>query len=148
MRLTERRASLVDNVAMRKNVGVAVVALLLAAPVARAQSVTVEVGPPPIRFEAPPPLVEVSPGVQVVPDQEQEVYFVDGWYWTRHGNRWYRARDHRGGWVVAEERAVPQTIVVLPRGRYRHWKGGPKRGVMVTPTGEVVKYKVKKGKHK
>ena len=61
-------------------------------------------------------------GVQVVPDQEEEVYFSDGWYWARHGGRWYRTRDHRGGWVVAEEQVVPQTIVVIPKGKYKHYK--------------------------
>jgi len=121
--------------------------LLLSSGAAQAQVVDVQVSAPTITFEAPPPLVEVSPGVQVVPDREQEVYFVDGWYWTRHGKHWFRTRDHRGGWVVVGESEVPQTVVVIPPGKYKKYKA-PKKVVVVAPDGEVVKYKVKKVKYK
>ena len=76
---------------------------------------------PTVRFEAPPPLVYVEPGVQVVPDHDEEIFFVNGVYWTRRDGRWFRSRDHRGGWVMTEERAVPQVIVRVPPGKYRHW---------------------------
>jgi len=120
--------------------------LTVAATPAFAQGVTVVVPPPPvIRFEQPPPVVEVNPGVQVVEDQEEEVFVVDGWYWTRRGDHWFRARDHRGGWVVAEPRAVPVTLVKMPRGKYKHWKRN--KAVVVTDDGRVVKVKKeKKGK--
>jgi hypothetical protein len=75
-----------------------------------------------IRFAAPPPLVVVSPGVQVVPDYEEEVFFVNGWYWTRRDAAWYRTRDHRGGWVVVAPRVVPASLVRLPPGQYKHWR--------------------------
>lgn len=82
---------------------------------------------PIIRFETAPVLVEVSPGVQVVPEYEEEVFFVDGWYWSRSGRAWYRTRDHHGGWVVVQRSAVPSTIVMVPPGKYRHYKArGPK----------------------
>ena len=42
-----------------------------------------------------PRLVVVEPGVQVVEDLDDEVFFVDGWYWVRRGSFCYRARDHR-----------------------------------------------------
>jgi hypothetical protein len=114
---------------------------------ASAQGVTVVVPPPPvIHFEQPPPVVEVDPGVQVVEDQEEEVFVVDGWYWTRRGDHWYRARDHRGNWVHVEPREVPVTIVRMPHGKYKHWKKHNKE-VVVTDDGRVVKVKKeKKGK--
>jgi hypothetical protein len=84
----------------------------------------VQIGVPTIRFETAPVLVEVSPGVQVVPDYDQEVFFVRGWYWHRSGPNWYRTRDHRGGWVVAHEREVPRGLLRIPPGRYRHYRGG------------------------
>src|SRR5262245_15797085 len=59
---------------------------------------------PVIRFEAPPPLVVIEPGIQVVPEHDEEIFFVDGWYWHRKDGRWFRTRDHRGNWVVVEER--------------------------------------------
>jgi hypothetical protein len=87
----------------------------------------VQVGVPTIRFETPPVLVEVSPGVQVVPEYDQEVFFVDGWYWHRVGRVWYHTRDHRGGWVVAHGREVPRGLVRIRPGMYRHYRaaGGP-----------------------
>jgi hypothetical protein len=82
----------------------------------------VQIGVPTIRFETAPALVEVSPGIQVVPEYEQEVFFVDGWYWHRAGRTWYRTRDHRGGWVVAHGREVPRGLLRIPPGRYRHYR--------------------------
>ena len=86
----------------------------------------VQIGVPTVRFETAPVLVEVSPGVQVVPDYDQEVFFVRGWYWYRSGPHWYHTRDHRGGWVVANRREVPRGLVHIPPGRYRHYRAeGP-----------------------
>lgn len=95
---------------------------LLSAPAFAQVHVDIQVQLPTITFAAPPPLVVVQPGVQVVEDNDDEVFFVDDWYWVRRGDRWYRAKDHRGGWVVVEPRAVPVAIVKLPPGQYRHWK--------------------------
>ena len=90
-------------------------------------NVQVQIGLPTIRFETAPVLVEVSPGVQVVPDYDQEVFFVDGWYWHRAGRTWYRTQDHRGGWIVVHQREVPRGLVRIPPGRYRHYRAeGPR----------------------
>lgn len=83
--------------------------------------VRVEVALPNIIFPAPPQLVVVSPGVQVVPDYEDEVFFVDGYYWHRRGPNWYRTSSFNGGWVVVGPRFVPPAIVALPPGQYRKW---------------------------
>ena len=77
---------------------------------------------PIIRFETPPPLVVVSPGVEVVPDYPEEVFHRDGWYWHRSEDRWYRTRDHRGGWVVVERRHVPVVLLEVPPGKYKRHK--------------------------
>lgn len=84
--------------------------------------VQISVQLPTITFSAPPPLVVVQPGVQVVEDNDEEVFFVDNYYWVRRGPNWYRARDHRGGWAVVESPRVPATIVRLPPGQYRRYK--------------------------
>jgi hypothetical protein len=92
-------------------------AALLAPSLAAAQaSVDIRIG-----FAAPPPLVVVSPGVQVVPDYPEEVFFVNGWYWARRDTVWYRTRDYRGGWVMIGPRYVPPALVRIPPGQYRHW---------------------------
>jgi hypothetical protein len=69
-----------------------------------------------------PPLVVVQPGVQVVPEQREEVFFSDGWYWVRRDAYWYRSRDHRRGWVVVPVNRVPPRLVQIPPGHYRNWK--------------------------
>lgn len=76
-----------------------------------------------------PPLVVVEPGVSVVRDFDDEVFFVDGYYWVRQDRSWYRTRDHRGGWGRMDDRQVPHAIVQSPPGRYRHYRGdGHQRG--------------------
>jgi hypothetical protein len=97
-------------------------AVLLSAPALAQVNVTIEL--PTLQWATPPPLVVVSPGIQVVEDHEQEVYVVDDWYWVRKGKRWYRSRDYRGQWVVAEASWVPGTLVQLPVGRYVRYKPG------------------------
>jgi hypothetical protein len=115
---------------------IALVATLFAAPsVALAQSVRVEITPPAppppptITFAAPPPLVVVQPGVQVVPDQSEEIFYVDGWYWVRRGPHWYRTQHHGGGWVAVA--APPPVLVKIKPGKYKHWKGPKGRAVVV-----------------
>jgi hypothetical protein len=85
---------------------------------ARAQSVEFRVNLPAVL----PPLVVVQPGVQVVPEQREEVFFHDGYYWVRRDGRWWRSPDHRRGWVIVPATRVPPPIVALPPGRYRNWK--------------------------
>ena len=99
---------------------------------------------PTVRFEVAPRMVEVQPGVLVVHDYGEEVFFVDGRYWMRGSDgRWYRASDYRGGWVVAEPRVVPAPIVRLPPGRYRHHKGKPEKFRVANAGGSMTEYKVK-----
>jgi len=106
--------------------------------------VQVRVTVPTVRFEVAPPMVEVQPGVLVVHDYDEEVFFVDGRYWMRAPDgRWYRASDYRGGWVVAEPRVVPAPIVRIPPGRYKHHKGKPEKFRVANSDGSVTEYKVK-----
>jgi hypothetical protein len=98
--------------------------LLLASPALAQVRVEVEAPPPPtLRFSVPPPLVEVRPGVQVVENADDEVFFSAGYYWHRSPNGvWWRTRDHRGGWVLAPRRSVPRAVTRLPPGQYRHFR--------------------------
>ncbi len=49
-----------------------------------------------------PDLVEVSPGVQVVADYDEPVFYSGGAYWRSSGDGWYRSSDYSSGWVYAE----------------------------------------------
>ena len=74
-------------------------------------------------------LVTVEPGVQVIEDYDEEVFYVDGIYWVRRSDYWYRSSDPHGQWMVVETHSVPVVIVQSPRGRYKHYKGnGHDRG--------------------
>ena len=88
----------------------------------------VEVTPPPISFESPPPLVTIAPGVQVVPDLDEEVFFVDGYYWSRRGDVWYRMKGYQGGWLAVQDKDVPPALKRLPKGKYKHYKRRKEHG--------------------
>jgi len=104
----------------------------------------VQVSLPTIRFENPPPLVEVQPGVMVVHDYDEEVFYVDRSYWVRwRDGRWYRARDHRGSWVAAPPGALPAALVRMPPGQYKRHKGKPEKFRTLDAEGNVVEVKTK-----
>src|SRR5512139_2013830 len=65
-----------------------------ATPAAAAAHVSIQLSLPAVL----PPLVVVQPGVQVVQDFDQEIFFVDGYYWVCRDDSWYRARDPRARW--------------------------------------------------
>ena len=81
-------------------------------------SVSINIGLP----VAPPRLIVVSPGIQVVPEFQEEVFFTDGYYWVRRDQGWYRSRVHTGGWVVVPGRGIPPGLARIPPGKYKHWK--------------------------
>jgi hypothetical protein len=102
---------------LRLSLAVALVVSLLPG-AARAQvDVNIRLGLP-----AAPPLVVVQPGVQVVENYDEEVFFTNGWYWVRRDDRWWRARSPRASFVYVEPRRVPAAIYRLPPGRYKHWR--------------------------
>jgi hypothetical protein len=75
-----------------------------------------------------PPLVVIQPGVSVVPDIDEEVFYADGYYWARRDGTWIRTQDHRSRWQRVDNRYVPAPIVQSPPGRYRHYRGEQRRG--------------------
>ena len=69
-----------------------------------------------------PPLVVVSPGVQVVENFQDEVFFHSGFYWARRDDRWYRAATPHASFAPVEVKVVPAELVKIPPGHYKHWK--------------------------
>jgi hypothetical protein len=78
---------------------------------------------PPVVFTQEPTLVTVEPGVSVVRDADQPVYWVDSSYWVYRDNVWYRSNTYDGGWVVVEVNVVPTTIVHRDHRAYVHYHG-------------------------
>ena len=64
----------------------------------------------------------MQPGVQVVEDFDEEVFFVRNRYWVRRGGHWYRAPGPRARFVHVEPRYVPATLVKMPPGQYVKYK--------------------------
>lgn len=68
-----------------------------------------------------PPLVVVQPGIQVVENWDEEVFFTGGYYWVCRNGYWYRASSPRARWVYVEHRHVPPGVARLPPGHYKHY---------------------------
>jgi hypothetical protein len=77
-----------------------------------------------------PDLVYVSPGVQVIADYDEPIFYSDGFYWWLYGGVWYRSATYTGGWVHV---TLPPTAIVRIRDthRYRHYR----------PNGHVVRHR-------
>ena len=97
--------------------GLGLAALLLGLPTAAHAQISVGVGVGVdigIAFPEPPPLVVVRPGVQLVPEYEEEVYFSSGYYWVRRDDMWYRTPHWRGGdWRPVRERYPHANVVAI-----------------------------------
>jgi hypothetical protein len=103
---------------MRTLFAAALVACLLAPAAAPAQ-VEVQVQ---IALPARPPLVVVQPGIQVVEDWDEEVFYTRGVYWLRRGPAWYRAPGPRAAFVYVAPERIPPGLARLPPGQYRHFR--------------------------
>jgi hypothetical protein len=62
-----------------------------------------------------PELVTISPGVQVVADADEPLFYSDGMYWLYRDNSWYRSDSYRGGFARVEYTYLPQRIRVIER---------------------------------
>jgi hypothetical protein len=118
--LSERRSGgIMRRMKTKILMGLGAAALLLGIPAgARAQAIRIDFG---VQFPGPPPLVVVGSGVQVVPEIDEEVFFVGGWYWVRRDAGWYRARDYRAAWYPAPPQVVPVYLTRAPPGFYRRY---------------------------
>jgi hypothetical protein len=78
-----------------------------------------------------PDLVYAAPGVQVIADYNEPIFYSDGLYWRYYGGAWYRSSYYTGGWVYARP---PVAIMRIDRPTaYVHyrphgWAPRPYRG--------------------
>lgn len=67
-----------------------------------------------------PDLVYVAPGVQVIADWNEPIFYTDGLYWRWDGYRWYRSTYYTGGWSYG---TPPYAVVRLGRPyAYAHYR--------------------------
>jgi len=72
----------------------ALVLLLFAGGCAGTYTTTAKVGDP-----YGPDLVYAAPGVQVIADYNEPIFYSNGFYWRYYGNTWYRSSYYTGGWI-------------------------------------------------
>ena len=78
--------------------------------------------------EAEPELVYVSPGVYVVAEQDEPVFYSDNYYWRYSGGVWYRSDRWGGGWVVYRSRPARFHASFRPHAYIRVHARGHARG--------------------
>ncbi|HTJ42269.1 MAG TPA: hypothetical protein VL463_09265 [Kofleriaceae bacterium] len=67
-----------------------------------------------------PELVEAGPGVQVIADYDEPIFFADSFYWRYDRGVWFRSTSYTGGWGYAQP---PAAIVRIDRPqRYTHYR--------------------------
>jgi hypothetical protein len=62
-----------------------------------------------------PDLVAVSPGVYVIADYHEPVFYSNGYYWLYSDGYWMRSSYYTGGWVRV--RSVPVSVRRIDRPR-------------------------------
>jgi len=59
-----------------------------------------------------PDLVYAAPGVQVIANYDEPIFFSDSYYWRFYGGTWYRSTSYSGGWAYARP---PQQVLRIER---------------------------------
>jgi hypothetical protein len=78
-------------------------------------------GPSADVYVSTPDLVTVSPGVQVVADYDEPVFYTDGFYWRFYNGGWYRSNDYATGWFFVDR--PPVTVLRIDRPyAYAHYR--------------------------
>jgi hypothetical protein len=70
-----------------------------------------------------PELVAVSPGVQVVADADEPLFYADGYYWLYRDGVWLRSDSYRGGFARMDVNMVPSEVREIPQPQvYAHYR--------------------------
>ena len=70
-----------------------------------------------------PQLVAVEPGVEVVADANEPLFYSDGYYWLYRDGLWLRSDNYRGGFARIDVNMVPTQLRRLPEpGSYVHFR--------------------------
>jgi hypothetical protein len=68
-----------------------------------------------------PDLVAVGPGVSVIADYDEPIFYANGFYWWNYGGYWYRSGYYTGGWVYVDSPPVVIARIGSPY-YYRHYR--------------------------
>ena len=59
-----------------------------------------------------PDMIYIGPGIQVIADYDEPVFYTDGYYWRYYDNTWYRSHTYTGGWIYA---SPPRPLLRIDR---------------------------------
>ncbi len=75
-----------------------------------------------------PELIVVSPGVQVIADYNEPVFYSENYYWRYDGGVWFRSNDYRRNWIRVQ--TVPVAVRRIDRPTaYIHYRGNARAEV-------------------
>lgn len=69
-----------------------------------------------------PELVVISPGVQVIADFDEPIFYSGNYYWRNDGGFWYRSSSHTHGWARVQVAPVEIQRIERPSA-YIHYRG-------------------------
>lgn len=75
-------------------------------------------------YVSTPDLVTISPGVQVVADYDEPVFYTDGFYWRFDSGHWYRSSNYATGWYYYERPPVAVMRIDRPYAYARYRPSG------------------------
>ena len=67
------------------------------------------------RVSGPPMLAYVGPGLWVVTDYDEPLFYSDGYYWLYRDGVWLRSSTYGGSYVHVSARIVPRPVMRVDR---------------------------------
>lgn len=66
-------------------------------------------------YVPPPTLAYVGPGLWVVADYNEPIFYSDGYYWLYDDGFWYQSVGYADGWVAVDAAVLPPPVRRLDR---------------------------------
>ena len=74
--------------------------------------INVNIGAPAIVITSPPEFLFIpSLGLHVSIGAPYDLFYLDGYYYQFHNNRWYRSNHYRGPWGYVDRRYLPKRML-------------------------------------
>lgn len=74
--------------------------------------INVNIGAPAIVIESPPEFLLIPTlGLHVSIGVPYDLFYLDGYYYQFHNNRWYRSNHYQGPWGYVDRRYLPKRML-------------------------------------
>jgi hypothetical protein len=84
-----------------------------------------------------PELVVISPGVQVIADYDEPIFYSERYYWRNQGGFWYRSSSHNRGWARVSVAPVAIRSIERPSAYIRYRASGRAGTTVAAPRQRV-----------